>query len=291
MEKHERVESAFNTLKKGVREVMQNPEQMKELFKGYGSNRQYNHYSPSNTMILMMETMFRKGKPFQMARGYRQWSKEFNRTVKRGEKAIYILAPKKIKTIHINEETGEEEIEYIHQGFIGVPVFELSQTEGEEIARPTKNKEYRTSQELDVQDFINKLDMPVEFEDMVHMNGYTDGKRIAIGRHNNHLASICTLFHELAHYNLHYNREGEEVNIYEEDTTNLKELEAETISFIVSSCLGIDNDYSMKYIINWNKDNQYLDKEFEDRSYRLLNEALTQVDMFMDCVEIIREEV
>ena len=291
MEKHERVESAFNTLKKGINEVMQNPEQMKELFKEYGSYRQYNHYSPSNTMILMLETMFRKGKPFQMARGYRQWGKEFNRTVKKGEKAIYILAPKKVKTTTFNEETSEEEIEYIHQGFIGVPVFELSQTEGDVIERPTKNKEYRSLQELNIKDFIGKLDMPVEIEDMVNMNGYTDGKRIAIGRHNDHLAGICTLFHKLAHYNLHYNREGEEVKLYDGDTTNLKELEAETVSFIVSSCLGIDNDYSMKYIIDWNKDNKRLDKEFEDRSYRLLNEALLQVDMFMDCVELIEEEI
>ena len=107
-----------------------------------------------------------------------------------------------------------------------------------------------------------------------------------IGTHNSELASISTLFHELAHYHLHFDREGEEVKLYSDDSTNLKELEAEAVSFMVSSALGITNDYSKKYISNWNKEyGARVDEEFEDRSVKLLNEALSQITLFKDCTQ------
>lgn len=286
MEQHEKVETAFNTLKRGVQEIMNDPERMRKLFEDYGTYHQYNHYSPHNTLILMFETMFRKGKPFQMARGYRAWMKEYNRQVKKGEKAIYILAPRKVKVKEYDEEQEEYIDKYVHQGFIGVPVFELCQTEGDPIPQDTKNRNYRALQDLKMEEFIKQVNVPIRIEDMINMNGYTDGKTITIGSHNSDLAGICTLFHELAHYNLHYNRDGDRLELYKEASRNLEELEAETVAFIVSSCLGITNEYSMKYIIDWNRDNPELDKEFEDRSYRLLGEAMNQVSMFHNCVDM-----
>jgi hypothetical protein len=59
------------------------------------------------------------------ARGFRQWQ-EVGRSVKKGEKAFYILGPitKKLR----DEETGEQRAIVI--GFKGLPVFGLEQTEG-----------------------------------------------------------------------------------------------------------------------------------------------------------------
>jgi hypothetical protein len=59
------------------------------------------------------------------ARGFRQWQ-EIGRSVKKGEKAFYILGP--ITKEWRNEETGEEKV--IVVGFKGIPVFGLEQTEG-----------------------------------------------------------------------------------------------------------------------------------------------------------------
>lgn len=280
--KQERVEQAFDTLRQGVLELIQDPEQMQTLFKEYGDHYEYNTYSPFNTMILIFETAIRKGKQFQMARGYRQWEKKFNRKVKKGEKAMYILAPNKIKVTEKDEETGEETVSYIMKGFRPVPVFELSQTEGEPIERPTKNHEYKSLNQLRAKDFIDACGVKVEFEDLLRANGYTNGKKIVLGNHNSELANICTLFHELAHFHLHYDREGEEIKLYSDDSTNLKELEAETVSFMVSSALGIENTYSKKYIANWNGDTENLEGEFRERSYKLLMEALNQIDTFIE---------
>jgi hypothetical protein len=59
------------------------------------------------------------------ARGFRQWE-EVGRSVKKGEKAFYILGP--ITKKWRNEQTGEERV--IVVGFKGLPVFGLEQTEG-----------------------------------------------------------------------------------------------------------------------------------------------------------------
>lgn len=277
----EKVNKAFDTLRKGVIELINNPKEMEQIFRTFGSSYQYNTYSSRNTLILMFETMFRKGKMFQMARGYKQWQKEFNRTVKKGESAMWILAPqRKITAREFDEETGEE-IKHYTTYFKTIPVFELSQTEGEPVPRSNdKNNEYNSAADYDVQDFIAACNVPVMFEDLISANGYTDGKRIVIGNHNDNLAAICTLFHELAHYHLHYEK-GEELKLYsKKEATNFKELEAEAVAFMVSSAFGIDNKYSKKYISTWNMNVKDLDNEFEKRSYDLVMEALNQIDCF-----------
>ncbi len=284
MSNKEKVAKAFQTLREGVIDLVKNPTKLEETMKNYGDYYEYNQYSPYNTMLLIFETAILKGRRFQMARGFKQWQTQFNRSVNKGEKAMWILAPRKQKIVEIDEDTGEETVRYALNGFRSVPVFELCQTSGEPLERPTKNHEYKSLKQLDVDDFIAKCGVPVEFEDLLHSNGYTDGKKIVIGTHNDSLASICTLFHELAHYHLHFNREGEEIKLYSDDSVNMKELEAEAVAYMVSSALGIENQYSKKYISNWNRDNGNLNDEFEKRSYGLLMEALNQIDLFIDCI-------
>ena len=286
MTNKEKVEKAFETLRQGVLELINNPDELEQVFRTFGSNYHYNHYSGRNTMILMFETMFRKGAMFQMARGFRQWENEFNRTVKKGEKAMYILAPqKRIIEKYVDEETGEEVKKYQHY-FKAVPVFELSQTEGEPIPRGSnKSGLYKSDKSFKLEDFIGKCGVQVDFEDLISANGYTDGRRIVIGNHLDELSSICTLFHELAHYHLHYEK-GEELELYsKKEQTNFKELEAEAVAFMVSSAFGISNEYSRDYIATWNRNVKNIDEEFEDRSYNLLMEALNQIELFIGDVE------
>ena len=277
--KNQKVEEAYNTLRQGVVELIQNPSLLEETMKTYGDNVEFNHYSGFNTLLLMFDTMARKGKMFNMARGYRQWEKQFNRKVKKGEKAMYILAPIIVKHKEIDPLT-EEEIEHSElKGFKAVPVFELCQTEGEPIPQVTKDKDYKSLNELHIKDFIEKVNVPVEFEDMIHVNGYTNGKRIAIATHNGEVAQICTLFHELAHMHLHY-KDGKE------ESVPLKELEAEAVAYMVSSALGIENAYSKAYISQWNKENEDIDEVFVSRCDKLVTEAIRQIDLFKDCVVV-----
>jgi hypothetical protein len=60
------------------------------------------------------------------ARGFNQW-KQVNRYVKKGSKAITILAPRFIR----RQEEDAEEAKSILVGFLGVPVFKVEDTDGE----------------------------------------------------------------------------------------------------------------------------------------------------------------
>jgi len=63
------------------------------------------------------------------ARGFRQWE-EAGRKVKKGSKAIWILAPC-VKTIKEENAKGESVERRVLFGFRGIPVFALEDTEGE----------------------------------------------------------------------------------------------------------------------------------------------------------------
>ena len=83
-------------------------------------------WSVSNRWIMLLSST-------EDARGYRQWQ-EVGRYVKKGAKAIYILAPitKMVTRKVVDEETGEEHEETfsVLVGFTGVPVFRYEDTEG-----------------------------------------------------------------------------------------------------------------------------------------------------------------
>jgi hypothetical protein len=66
------------------------------------------------------------------ARGFRQWQ-EVGRSVKIGEKALYILGPVTKKVT--DKTTGDEKV--ILVGFKGVPVFGLEQPEGAPLSHST----------------------------------------------------------------------------------------------------------------------------------------------------------
>src|SRR5262249_21374832 len=79
---------------------------------------------------------------FSDARTFNQWQ-EVGRSVKKGAKAFYILAPV-TKRLH-DEDTGEEKM--IVVGFRGLPVFGYEQTDGEPLL----------TVDVDVETWVNSL--------------------------------------------------------------------------------------------------------------------------------------
>lgn len=92
-----------------------------------GDNKPCNQWSFGNQLIMLTFGT-------EDARGFRQWQ-EVKRNVKKGARAIYILAPLKTKVMKtINDSfTGDDiqkEISII-KGFKAIPVFRVEDTEGE----------------------------------------------------------------------------------------------------------------------------------------------------------------
>lgn len=90
-------------------------------------NKPCNQWSFGNQLLMIISGT-------EDARGFRQWQ-NVKRNVKKGAKAIYILAPITTKVTRINNDPAtdadiQEEISIV-KGFKAVPVFRVEDTEGE----------------------------------------------------------------------------------------------------------------------------------------------------------------
>lgn len=128
------------------------------------------------------------------ARGFRQWQ-QVNRTVKKGAKAIYILAPltKRVTRTSVDQVTQQEVQEELSliKGFRPVPVFKLEDTEGE----PVPVADYRPPQ-------LPPLYEVAEHFGMVRYSSYFDrelGSCSIDGTIRLYSADVDVFFHELGH--------------------------------------------------------------------------------------------
>ncbi len=93
-----------------------------------GDVRPCDDWSLGNQMLMMAQGTMD-------ARGYKQWEK-VGRYVRKGAKAIYILAPITKKVKDLDKESEQEAERVMFKGFKAMPVFRYEDTEGEEIVRP-----------------------------------------------------------------------------------------------------------------------------------------------------------
>ena len=170
--------------------------------------------------------------------GYVQWQRDFNRHVKKGEKAIRILAPR----------FGKDGM----RGFKEVCIFDISQTEGEPLPQTGIEVKVLQGNYDSYEILFNALEkispLPIEFgelEDGVRGRCYL-GKKIVISVGMSQLQNTETLIHEIAHELLHNGSNKDR---------NTKEVEAESVAYAVCSYFNLDtSDYSLGYVAGWSED-------------------------------------
>lgn len=209
----------------------------------------FHTYSVNNCILIAMQ----KPEATQVA-GFKSWQKNFKRSVKKGEKAIKILAPIPHKfTKEIENEDGEKvqkEIQYMT--FRAISVFDISQTEGDEL--PSICKMLEGSVE-GFQSLINKLEslspVPVAYEPISGgANGYYSHatNSIVVDAGLSEQQTVKTLIHEIAHSILHNKDNGKE----KDADKNTKEVQAESVAYTVCNWLGMDtSEYSFGYVAGW----------------------------------------
>lgn len=204
------------------------------------------HYSFYNSLLIAMQMP-----EATYVAGYRAWQTKFGRQVNKGAKAIKILAP--IPHKYKKEVNGEEQ-EFTYTTYRAVNVFDVSQTSGD--ALPAICKElYGDIEGYDelLNRFVTAAEIPVIFEDINSgAYGFFDqiAKRIVIKKNLSNNQTLKTLLHEIAHSILH-GADG----IAKDAPRKIKEMQAESIAYIVSKQFGIStDDYSFGYILGWNGD-------------------------------------
>lgn len=220
--------------------IVTDPERLKEFTKQWSNG--FRGYSMNNYLLASAQRP-----DFTLLAGYNTWKKK-DRHIKKGEKAIWIIAPMSYKRqpLEVNSLSNErdESVEFIY--FRPVPVFDVRQTEGKpvEIGCPG----FITSAEVDFETIAKFAPVPVRVQPAAFSNGYTDGEEIVVTEKENKAAMAATLIHEWAHIELNH------VGITTHTDTiprDIKELEAEAVSYIVCSFLGIENKKSALYLGNW----------------------------------------
>jgi len=180
--------------------------------------------------------------------GYRTWQ-SLGRQVRKGEKGIAILGPCRRKRTEVDQDSGEEITRSYLSGFTVVHVFDVSQTEGEEL--PEVRAELL--QGGDPQGLwdglvaqVHAAGFVVEQAQCGGANGRTNyATQTVTVRPDVSGAQACkTLAHELAHVLLHRER------LFE--CRGVVEVEAESVAYLVCEACGVVTDsYSFPYVALW----------------------------------------
>lgn len=226
--------------------ILTQPDKLKKMIGVQLNSREgFYRYSFNNLILANFQLSERTGEGIELLAPYKVWE-EKGRQVRKGEKSLRVLAP--IFKTEKDEKTGDEYKKLSY--FMRVPVFDLSQTVGEplEIDYTHGNDLHFTLNEI-----VNRGRVKVNMSNKQLTRGYTDGKEIWVSRHTSVEHQICTYFHELAHFLLHFDENRKATS------SATRELEAEAVSYIVSCYLGIQNDEAPAYILHWTK--SYSDDE------------------------------
>ena len=261
-----------NNIEKQLKEISERLEQgVKEIFTSeryteyLNTMSKFHNYSFNNTLLITMQ------KPeATLVAGYQAWQKKFNRHVKRGEKGIQIIAPAPIRekqeiekidpvtkepVIGDDGQPETEIVEMVIPRFRVTTVFDVSQTEGEPIAELEVPELTGSVQFYDT--FMEALQniSPVPIH-MMEIEGEAKGyyhqteKYIAIQENMSNLQTMKTGVHEVSHALLHDREVMDAEGILKDRTT--KEVEAESIAYIVCNHFGLDtSEYSFTYIASW----------------------------------------
>lgn len=226
----------------------------------------FHSYSHNNIMLI-----FQQKPDATLIAGYSAWKTEHGRQVRKGSKAIKILAPAPYRVRAIRDRTDpdtgkpvtdgngnpiKEDVEVRKLAFKVVNVFDVSDTEGREL--PSIGVSELSGDVEGYEDFFEALKRtcPVPIGSDAISSGakgyfsHTENK-IVVRQGMHQVQTIKTVIHEMAHQRLH----SEESPEYERDKPrNSMEVEAESVAFTVCRHYGIDtSDYSFAYIAGWSE--------------------------------------
>lgn len=260
---------------------------------------QFHNYSLNNIHLLKMQNP----NVTQVA-SFNKWKTDFERTVKKGAKALKIWVPYQVKTKipenqkELNFSPSENEMdqkEITVTRFKLGNVFDVSQTEGKELPKAiheltgsVKDYEdlYRAAKAVSMDNQV-----PISFEEIKRENtrGYysPSENRIVISKElkgEEHI--LKTIFHEMAHADLHKGSNAQ----YGDDQYRKQELQAESVAYVVASHFGFDtSSYSFGYLAIWAKDKN----GFEDMVEQLQvvqKEAKSLIDRMDAKLELVKNK-
>ncbi len=220
-----------------------------DTFRAYlDAQARFHKYSFGNVLLILAQ----KPDASRVA-GYRTWQ-SLGRQVKKGERAIRILAPLRKK--ETDEATGEEGFRVY--GFRAASVFAYEQTDGKplpDVPVPILGSEaggelYTRLEEVARAEGLTVVRGHERFGARDHMMGFyePDNRLIAIRDDVPQLQATKTLAHETAHHFAKHSESGP-----------ASETEAEGVAYVVLAHHGLDSGTrSFPYVATWSQDKAVL---------------------------------
>lgn len=233
------VKKAFSQIEVGVKSVFESKNYKKYL----KTMSKFHRYSINNSILIMMQNP-----DASQVTGASKWN-TMGRMIKKGSKAIKILIPHPYtREIEIDGEIKEQEFCYFTLG----NVFDISQTEGEELPTICEELEDNSSEILSLIKKISSISTcPIAYWNLKEgSKGFYSSKdnKIVIKKDMSTSQTLKTLVHEIVHSRLH------------NETTKTRqqcEIEAESIAFVVCNHFNVDtSEYSFQYIASWSKNKE-----------------------------------
>ncbi len=269
------VKELTDKLEAGVKDIFNNPNKANgfdvENYKRYlDAVSKFHSYSYRNCMLIQMQNP-----EASLVAGYKAWERDHERHVKKGEKAIKILAPNPYKKtverykldpethLPIEDENGnyiKEKAVETFQSYRQVSVFDVSQTEGKELPRELSHFTREIAGDVENFEKLMKAIEEVSPTKIDHARIYNgahgyfyaagDDRKIVVNEGMSQVQDFKTTLHEVAHAFLHDPHTGTEKD--NDLTRNEKEVQAESVAYVVCQHFGIDTgDYSFSYVGNW----------------------------------------
>lgn len=284
------IKEAYNGIK-----LIRNSEDYKRWLNFYDG---FHQYSFNNTMLIYMQNP-----SASLCAGFNTW-KNKKRYVKAGEKGLKILAPitetvlREVPVLDddgkpILDENGKEQTKKVKEKvfankFYVTSTFDISQTEGEPIPELSYSG---TSEKVENYSALKKVleeiaPFPVEYTDELQEGcdgrcSYT-AEQIYIRNDMEEAKTVEVLIHEIGHAYMHDKTRFEEAKehlkvISDRDS---REIQAESLSYIVTHKLGLDTSgFSFPYIAAWSSN--HTEQEIMNAMIYIRDEA----DAFYDLIE------
>lgn len=196
----------------------------------------FHQYSFNNVLLIMAQ----RPEATSVA-GYRRWQ-ALGRQVREGEPGIRIIRPQGYK------RTNRQGEEVDRLTFRGASVFDISQTDGAPPPEVASRLETSDRGELlqTLTQYAEQHGWSVTFANIAgEANGYAVKDKIVIKDDLAVDQQTKTLLHEIAHHALGHVGTAEW-------TREEREIEAESVSFVVAGALGWDtSQYSVGYVTTW----------------------------------------
>jgi antirestriction protein ArdC len=212
----------------------------------------FHRYSLRNVMLIASQ----KPTATHVA-GFHAWHK-LGRFVKKGEKGIMILAPV-VRRKTESKEQNEKDESSTPVGFRAAYVFDISQTDGQELpAIGSVNGDPREYRER-LATFGAEQGIALEYsEDIAPARGTSAGGKITLLPGQSPAEEFATLAHELAHEMMHRDERRSSTS------KRSRETEAEAVAFVVCHAIGLETgSASQDYIQIYDGDAKLLTASLE----------------------------